>query len=54
MGGGAYQRYRELQERIRSEGIKESARPAGKPGSWTRERDMPLRDILFYPPLSSP
>ncbi|MDR1316751.1 MAG: transposase [Spirochaetales bacterium] len=41
---------RELQERVRSERIKESARPAGKPGSRVRERDMPLRNILFVHP----
>ncbi|MDR1278785.1 MAG: hypothetical protein LBK02_08540, partial [Treponema sp.] len=47
MEGGARQRYGELQERIRSEGIKESARLTGKPGSWTRERNMPLKDIVL-------
>ncbi|MDR1316190.1 MAG: hypothetical protein LBK13_04875, partial [Spirochaetales bacterium] len=47
MEGGAYQRCGELQERVRSEGIQERARAAGKPGCRARERDMPLRDTLL-------
>jgi hypothetical protein len=46
-GRGAQERCSELQERIRGGQIKESARFKEKPGSWTRERDMPLRDILL-------
>jgi hypothetical protein len=46
MDRGARQRCGELQERIRSGPVKESARFAGKPGSWTRERDMPLQILL--------
>jgi hypothetical protein len=47
MDRGARQRCEELQERIGSEPIRESARFAGKPGSWTGERNMPLKDILL-------
>jgi hypothetical protein len=47
MDKGARQRCEELQERIGSEPIQESARFAEKPGSWTRERNMPLKDILL-------
>jgi hypothetical protein len=41
MGRGVFQRWKELEERIKSAGIKACALLAGKPGSWTRERAMP-------------
>jgi hypothetical protein len=47
MEWGARGRCRELQERIKGEGIKGHARIDGRGGSWTRTRDMPLKDILL-------
>jgi histidinol dehydrogenase len=41
-----YLRIEQLFKELRSEWIKEKARQAENPGSWTRERNMPLRDIL--------
>jgi hypothetical protein len=39
-------RFEKLQDRIHGEAIKGTARVAGDQRSWTRERDMPLSDIL--------
>jgi IS4 transposase len=40
-------RFENLQARIQGEGIKGAARMAGDQSSWSRERDMPLSDILM-------
>jgi len=41
-----YERIKQLFEEICSERIRKAARKTGDTGSWTRERNMPLRDIL--------
>jgi hypothetical protein len=41
-------RIERLLSEIHSEWIKEAARLAGDFSSWTRQRDMPLEDIVLY------
>jgi hypothetical protein len=47
MGGGALWRFGILQASIQSEWIKWWARISGDTGSWTRQRNMPLADMLM-------
>jgi len=42
-----FSRIDQLFEELCSEWIKDKARQAENPGSWTRQRKMPLSDILF-------